>query len=161
SVAVVTMNELEGQARHYAELLEQRKLPLRSARLRPLRRHSVGADVWALIRALPSELQSLVFALLGDLEASKPDILPCWLDQPDLAGGLAGLMAGVPNIILSTRNSNPTNFPRLLAPYQQPWYKLLAQSSRVHFIANSHSGAVSYADWLGIPSERFHVVFNG
>jgi glycosyltransferase involved in cell wall biosynthesis len=76
-------------------------------------------------------------------------------------GTIAGLLAGVPSIVLSTRNSNPTNFQRLNVPYLLPWYRFAAQSRRVHFIANSHSGAASYAEWIGIPVERFHVVFNG
>jgi len=67
----------------------------------------------------------------------------------------------VPAIVLSTRNSNPTNFPRLNVPYLLPWYRIAASSRRVHFIANSHSGAASYAEWIGIPVHRFHVVFNG
>src|SRR5262249_18153826 len=71
------------------------------------------------------------------------------------------LIADLPCIILSTRNSNPTNFPRLNLPYLQTWYRLAAQSRRVHWIANSRCGAASYADWIGIPVERFHLVFNG
>jgi glycosyltransferase involved in cell wall biosynthesis len=31
----------------------------------------------------------------------------------------------------------------------------------VHFIANSHVGAASYSEWIGLPVERFHVILNG
>jgi hypothetical protein len=41
---------------------------------------------------------------------------------------LAGILSGVPRILLSTRNSNPSNFPRLLAPYMRAWYRRLARS---------------------------------
>jgi glycosyltransferase involved in cell wall biosynthesis/SAM-dependent methyltransferase len=160
-VRVVTTYDLSGGQGHYADLLERADVPIRQAvraRLapRPLRRVP-----WHLLRAVPPNLQSGVVDLIYELLADPPDVLHCWLDQPNVIGAAAGLLAGVPRIILSTRNANPTHFPRLWDACFQGWYRLASRSSRVHFIANSHSGAASYAEWLGLPVGRFHVVHNG
>jgi glycosyltransferase involved in cell wall biosynthesis len=116
---------------------------------------------WFLSQLLPSELKGHVIALAQTLVDNPPDVLHAWLDDPNLIAAAAGVLAGVPHIILSTRNVNPTHFPRFHLPYFHHWYQTFARSSRVHFIANSHAGAASYAEWIGVPVERFHVVFNG
>ena len=114
-----------------------------------------------LLAEVPLEIRHLVEPLALELAAHPPDVLHCWLDHPNVIGGLAGLVASVPAIVLSTRNSNPTNFPRLYADYLDTWYRVLVASPRVHWIANSHSGARSYAGWLGVPVSAFHVILNG
>jgi glycosyltransferase involved in cell wall biosynthesis/SAM-dependent methyltransferase len=160
-VRVLTMCELENDLAHYSGLLAEEKVPVRQAG-RPYVSPAIHRSVpWSFLRSVPASIQYSVVNLLYELLADRPDVLHCWLDQPNVAGAIAGLMAGVPHIILSTRNSNPTNFPRILEDYFQEWYQLAARSRRVHFIANSHSGAASYAEWLDLPVERFHVVFNG
>lgn len=110
---------------------------------------------------LPEFLLPWTADILGELLRDPPDILHSWLDHNNICAGVAGLLADVPAIILSTRNVNPTHFPYLSHPLFKPWYQLLANSPRVHFINNSRAGAQDYADWLGIPVERFHVVLNG
>jgi glycosyltransferase involved in cell wall biosynthesis len=160
-VRVLTMCALERDHAHYTALLTEEKVPLRQAG-RPYVSPVLHATApWALLRAVPDSIQAGVMNLVYELLANRPDVLHCWLDQPNVVGAIAGLMAGVPLIVLSTRNSNPTNFPRLLEDYLLYWYQMAALSSRVYFIANSHSGAASYAEWIGVPEERFHVVFNG
>src|SRR5262249_53023632 len=96
-----------------------------------------------------------------EVVVEPPDVLHCWLDQPNVIGAIAGLLADVPHVLLSARNSAPPNFPRIHYPYLHRWYQTVARSDRVHLLANSRSGAASYADWLGEPLQRFHVVLNG
>jgi glycosyltransferase involved in cell wall biosynthesis/SAM-dependent methyltransferase len=160
-VNVLTTCPLDDDRGHYLQLLHDARIPVREASRPAVGWEALAAVPWHLLQAVPLEVQESVLSLAFELIAGKPDVLHCWLDQPNVIGAIAGLMARVPHIIFSTRNANPTNFSRLFTPYMQKWYRLAAQSGRVHFIANSHSGAASYADWLGIPVERFHVIFNG
>jgi GDPmannose 4,6-dehydratase len=160
-VRVLTELDLSGERGHYGDLMRRLGLPCRQASASALTHRATVDLPWHLLRATPPALRHLLVSLTAELAADPPDVLHCWLDQPNVMGTIAGLMAGIPCIILSTRNSNPTNFQRLNVPYLLPWYRIAAQSGRVHFIANSHSGAASYAEWIGIPTDHFHVVFNG
>lgn len=159
-VEVVTTWEPVGELGHYRRLLAQRGLSVRRAGRRWDERVRRRVD-WDLILATPPEIHDQVSALVAELLVARPDVLHCWLDGGNIAGGIAGLVAGVPRILLSTRNSNPTNFPQINAPYMEPWYRLLLRSRRVSLLANSHSGAASYAAWIGVPETSIHVVLNG
>jgi glycosyltransferase involved in cell wall biosynthesis len=161
AVRILTTLDFEGERGHYVELPRRAGIECRQASAASLPRRAADELPWHLLRATPPRLRHFLIALAAELAADLPDVLHCWLDQPNVLGAISGLLAGVPTIILSTRNSNPTNFPRLNVPYLLPWYRIAARSRRVHFVANSHSGAESYAEWIGIPVERFHVVFNG
>jgi glycosyltransferase involved in cell wall biosynthesis len=160
-VRVVTRDSLEGERGHYTALLRQSRVPCRMARAASLTPEHALSLPWNLLRAVPSEVRQAALALAAELAADPPDILHAWLDEPNVIAAIAGLLAGVRCIILSTRNVNPTNFPRFNTWYFRQWYQIAALSRRIHFIANSHSGAASYASWMGILQERMHVVFNG
>lgn len=160
-VDVLTTDNHRGERGHYRDLLHKAGIAVRQANKKRLTPEAFRHYPWHLLQRIPHDLVSPVLNLAAEISANPPDVLHCWLDQPNLIGGMAGLMAGVPAIIMSTRNSNPTLLPRIDFPYLQEWYKTLALSNRVHFIANSHSGAESYANWLGLPVERFNVIFNG
>jgi glycosyltransferase involved in cell wall biosynthesis/predicted O-methyltransferase YrrM len=114
-----------------------------------------------LLTRVPARLRQHVLALYHELRQWQPDILQCWDDQPNVAGALAGLLAGVPRILLCTRSVHPDNFPAKSHPVLKRCYQILARSERVHFLANSRAGAENYAAWLDISFKRFHVVANG
>jgi glycosyltransferase involved in cell wall biosynthesis len=160
-VQVWTAHDARSVRSHYNHLLARSKVAVRTAHGRQQMIVDLPDDRRQLLRALPADERERVFRLASELSADPPDLLHCWLDDPNLVGGMAALFAGVPRILLSFRNLNPTHFPRLLKPHMQAWYQLLSRSERVHFLANSHGGAASYASWLQIPEERIHVVLNG
>jgi hypothetical protein len=160
-VRVLTGYPRIDEGNHYYELLSKHGVPIRQAELRALPRKSRRVFVDALFRTLPHEIREFVGSLYAELCVERPDILHCWLDQPNIIGAIAGLLAGVPRIVIGFRNSNPTHFPRFHRPYMLPWYRLLAKSRRVEFISNSHSGVTSYASWIGFAKARVHVVANG
>jgi glycosyltransferase involved in cell wall biosynthesis len=160
-VRVLTTGPKEHDDLQYSGLLSAGDVPICQACRHVVDPAVVGAVPWQLLRSVPHEIQDGVVNLVYELLAHPPDILHGWLDQPNVIAGIAGLLAGVPHIVLSTRNSNPTNFPRFCEHFFQTWYQFVTRSKRVHLIANSHSGAASYAEWIGLPVERFHVVFNG
>ncbi|HMC66014.1 MAG TPA: glycosyltransferase [Gemmataceae bacterium] len=160
-VRVLSTHPLMGEMGHYAGLLSAGRVPAQQSTGQGLTEPAARGVNWDLVSQVPLEIRPPVIRLIADLIQDRPDVLHCWLDQPNIIGAIAGFVAGVPGILLSVRNSNPTNFPRLNEPYLHAWYQLLARSRRVHFLSNSHSGAASYASWIGVPQERFHVIFNG
>jgi glycosyltransferase involved in cell wall biosynthesis/SAM-dependent methyltransferase len=160
-VEVLTTYPPEGDAGHYQELLNLYHIPVRAAGMRVLSRKARKVFEGAQLANVTWEIRTFVRLLYAELVKEKPDVLHCWLDHGNIVGAIAGLLAGVPRILMSFRNSNPTHFPRFYKSYMQPWYQVLAASKRIEYLSNSHSGAASYATWINIPSERIHVVLNG
>lgn len=113
-----------------------------------------------VLNVLPPGLAVDVADLYGEFTDIKPEIVHAWLDWDNVRSGLAAALAGVPRIILSGRNLNPSHFA-LYQPYMDPAYRLLARRDNVTLINNSRAGADDYADWIGIPRERIRVVHNG
>jgi glycosyltransferase involved in cell wall biosynthesis len=115
----------------------------------------------ARLASLPPVIRAHVAAMAGELLRLKPDCVHAWLDHQNIWSGVAALVIGVPHIVLSTRNVNPTHFPYLSQPWFEEWYRLLLRSPRVTMINNSRPGADDYAAWLGYPREKIRVVLNG
>jgi glycosyltransferase involved in cell wall biosynthesis len=113
-----------------------------------------------VLNVLPPGLAVDIADLYGEFTDIKPEIVHAWLDWDNVRSGLAAALAGVPRIILSGRNLNPSHFA-LYQPYMDPAYRLLARRDNVTLINNSRAGADDYADWIGIPRERIRVVHNG
>lgn len=158
---VRTQHDLEGQHAHYLPLLSEVGIDAgRAGRGRIVDQAALSRVRWDLVALAPDAIRSYVANLALELAADPPDVLHAWLDHPNVIAGLAGIAAGVPCILLGTRNYNPTHFPRFYSPFVD-WYRVVAQSKRVHWLANSHRGAESYAQYVGIDESRFHIVFNG
>jgi glycosyltransferase involved in cell wall biosynthesis len=115
----------------------------------------------ARLAALPPVIRAHVAAMAGELLRLKPDCVHAWLDHQNIWSGVAALVIGVPHVVLSTRNVNPTHFPYMSQPWFEGWYRLLLRSPRVTMINNSRPGADDYAAWLGYPREKIRVVLNG
>lgn len=170
SVEVVTTHALAGHDAHYSESLAQGGVPHRATgayehhtvqeRLRRNELRSLLGDEGRRLLLEHVQAENLL-PLLERLQADTPHVLHCWLDESNCLGALAGLLAGVPRVLVSTRNLNPEHFPRFHQPWFRDTYRALAGSPRVTFIANSRAGADDYAAWSGVPRERFHVVWNG
>jgi glycosyltransferase involved in cell wall biosynthesis len=164
AMQVMTTNPLVEDHAHYLELLHQIGVFPTTAGTRFDPRFKAATrdchEVIEIAAQLPNFFMPWTLDLLGEFLLDPPDILHAWLDHTNVWGGVAALLADVPVIILSTRNVNPNHFA-FAHPLFKPWYQLLAASPSVHFINNSQAGATDYADWLGLPPERFHVVRNG
>jgi len=115
----------------------------------------------ARLASLPPVIRAHVAAMAGEFLRLKPDCVHAWLDHQNIWSGVAALAIGVPHIVLSTRNVNPTHFPYLSQPWFREWYRLLLRSPRVTMINNSHPGADDYAAWLEYPREKIRVILNG
>ncbi len=146
---------------HYSHLLEAEGIESQAVTGEHLTPAVLRSLRWDLLATVPDCIRPHITRLAIELVHNPPDILHCWLDHPNIMGALAGIIANVPNILLSTRNSNPTNFPYLHSPYMDAWYRIIDSSDRVHWMANSHSGARSYAAYMDHPEDQTHVVLNG
>ena len=114
----------------------------------------------AAVDYLPLDLEIDVLNLYQEFMEIKPAVVHAWLDWSNVRAGIAAVLAGVPRIILSGRNLNPSNF-FFDAPYMRPAYQALSQQPNVTLINNSEAGAADYADWMGVPHERVGVIRNG
>ena len=138
--------------------------------VREIERTPAGVDE----PAMPKELQRVarglpdyrndfladIADLVREFERLRPEVVHAWLDWDNTRAGLAAAIAGVPKIILSGRNINPSHF-LLYQPYMDPAYRALAKLAHVTLINNSRAGADDYADWIGISRNRIKVVHNG
>ena len=153
-----------GGAHHYdfyLSLLAATKSPVREIRRRSKFPELFGlpAQVGSLLRLLPQGLATDVADLYLEFLDLRPNVVHAWLDWDNVRAGIAAVLAGVPKIILSGRNLNPTHFT-LYQSYMDPAYRALARMPNITLINNSRAGADSYADWIGVPRARIDVVYN-
>ncbi|WP_295392834.1 glycosyltransferase [uncultured Thiodictyon sp.] len=114
----------------------------------------------ATIAAFPDDMQTEVRRFLAEFLDTRPEVVHAWQDSASLAAGYAAVLAGVPRVILSSRNMRPSNFT-YYRPHMAHAYRCLAGVPGVVLINNSEAGAADYADWLGVGRERFAVKRNG
>jgi glycosyltransferase involved in cell wall biosynthesis len=162
---LLTVYPCEGDGAHYRHMLEDHPIDCR-VNNEPIREEGVelirnNPEIVGLIKRLPDGFHAWTLDLWVDISLIKPDVAHFWLDHSNIWGAPAALLAGVPSVILSTRNVSPVNFPYLYSPYMHPWYVWLSRCPRVHFINNSHAGAENYAEWMGVDKSAFEVVLNG
>lgn len=163
---VMVLAAMEGDAAHYLPLAQKRGVCVeQSGRIAdPGALESMRRDrrLFRFLKGLPPAYRAWSADLAGEFLRLRPNVMHAWLDGSNVFAGIAALATGVPKVVLSTRNVNPTHFPGLgEAPYFLPWYRRLARSPRVAWIANSRVGAEDYASWIGMDPSRFHVIRNG
>ena len=93
----------------------------------------------------------------------RPAVLHGWQDGANLEIAMAGLMAGVPKILLHTHNMRADRVHRTkFARSYRRAYRALLRRPEIHLICVSEAALADYLDWLDIDcEERFHVVHNG
>lgn len=111
-------------------------------------------DLGVKVDCLATRLRDprLILRAAAAVRAVDPDVVHCWLPSMNLVGAL---VAGGRPLIASIRNVDDW----------KPWYyraaDRLASPLWSAVIANSHAGAVQFADSTGLAQERIHVVANG
>jgi glycosyltransferase involved in cell wall biosynthesis len=110
--------------------------------------------------SFPEGLLLDVANLYKEFRRLRPEVVHAWLDWSNARAGLAAALAGVPRIVLSGRNLNPTNFSNIYQSCMDPVYHALCGLPNVAMLNNSRAGADSYAEWLGFSSERIPVIHN-
>jgi glycosyltransferase involved in cell wall biosynthesis len=110
--------------------------------------------------SLPESFLLDVANLYRELIRLRREVVHAWLDWSNPRAGLAAALAGLPRIVLSGRNVNPTHFA-LYQPYMDPVYAALCALPNVVFLNNSRAGAESYVEWLRLAPDRIKVIHNG
>lgn len=121
---------------------------------------SLPLPVAEIAADLPGAILEEVLNLVEEFRARRPEVVHAWQDSTSIKAGLAAAIAGVPRIVLASRNVTPVNFT-YFEDYMYPAYRALAGQKHVTFLNNSEAGAADYTRWLGLPRERFVVVRNG
>lgn len=121
---------------------------------------SVDTEVADLLADIAPNLIEEILNLVEEFRSRRPEVIHAWQDSSSIKAGIAAVIAGVPRIVLASRNVTPMNFT-YYQDYMHPAYRALASLECVRFLNNSEAGAVDYTQWLGLPRERFVVVRNG
>jgi glycosyltransferase involved in cell wall biosynthesis len=121
---------------------------------------SVQPEVADLLADIAPSLIEEILNLVEEFRHRRPEVVHAWQDSSSIKAGIAAVIAGVPRIVLASRNVTPMNFT-YYQDYMYPAYRALASMECVRFLNNSEAGAVDYTQWLGLPRERFVVVRNG
>jgi glycosyltransferase involved in cell wall biosynthesis len=146
----------------YLPLLQRAGVPVRMIERYAFSRAMVSEPA-ALAQhraSLPEGFLLDVANLYRELVRLQPEVVHAWLDWSNTRAGLAAALAGVPRIVLSGRNVNPTHFT-LYQPYMDPVYAALCALPNVVFLNNSRAGAESYVEWLRLAPGRIKVIYNG
>lgn len=120
--------------------------------------------ITGVLGQLPLEIIHQTAMAYRIFASERPELVVCYLDTSNVAGGVAALMAGIPHILVSGRNINPSHFPNHYSNalrWLQKYYKVLAGFPDLRLSANSSAGARSYEDWLELPAGTVHTVPNG
>jgi glycosyltransferase involved in cell wall biosynthesis len=131
---------------------------------KPLSNKALGVDdpvLLTLIDYLPSPVNFGVRRLTRHFQESGTETASIWQDGACLFGGLAALMAGVPNIQLAMRGLPPSMRRHLYRPEYEVLYRAIAEVPGVSFVSNNLSAARAYAEWLDFPVNRFGIIYNG
>lgn len=121
---------------------------------------SLSSPIAELVADLPGSILEEILNLVEEFRARRPSVVHAWQDSTSIKAGIAAVIAGVPRIVLASRNVTPMNFT-YYQDYMHPAYRALASLKSVVFLNNSEAGATDYTNWLGLPRDRFVVVRNG
>lgn len=121
---------------------------------------SVTGPLGASLAQIPGTMAEEILNLVLDFRTRRPAVVHAWQDSTSIKAGIAAVIAGVPRIVLGSRNVIPVNFG-YYQKYMRCAYQALAQVPEIAFLNNSDAGAADYCRWLELPRERYRVVRNG
>lgn len=147
------LHELEAQGIEVAQV--QHRITLADDGLA-----SLAPAIAELAVNLPGSILEEILNLVEEFRARRPSVVHAWQDSSSIKAGIAAVIAGVPRIVLASRNVTPMNFT-YYQDYMYPAYRALATLDCVKFVNNSEAGVADYIRWLKLPRERFAVVRNG
>tara|TARA_B100001093_G_C26859667_1_gene1029300 strand:- start:5484 stop:8111 length:2628 start_codon:yes stop_codon:yes gene_type:complete len=114
---------------------------------------------------LPVSMQREIEPLFLNFTLKKPKIVHGWQDQTNINVSIAGLMSGVPGIVMFARSMRPDGKTMMHIrnrPYLRRAYETLIDSSNRPLLChNSIAGCQSYGEWLNHHFENFEVIHNG
>lgn len=114
-----------------------------------------------LLAHLPPVVNFGVKRLARHCMEKGTETVSLWQDGACLLGGLAALIAGVPQIQLVIRGLPPSIRRHMFRPEYEVLYRALAEVPGVTFVSNSNAAAKAYSAWLDVDLGRFDIVYNG
>lgn len=124
------------------------------------KQRELDPDFALILKMLPPQVHYGVMRMAPWLREANPRVVSLWQDGGCLYGALAALFAGVPLIQLVFRGLPPNIRANRHKPEYEVLYKALARVPGIEFMTNSHAAAREYAQWLGLPEQRFTVLWN-
>lgn len=118
-------------------------------------------DLVTLLDYLPIRVNFGVRRLVTHFQQNPPQVVSLWQDGACLFAAIAALIAGVPRIQLMFRGLPPIIRKHMFQPEYESLYRGLAEIPGIQFVSNSRRAAEAYAEWIGIPVERFAILYNG
>lgn len=167
---LATMNDI--RTPHYFQALKDERIPVSFALGEtPLTDKAylksflsgLTPEVRAVLWHLPLEVTAQIVSAMVYLDKVKPRLIIAYLDWSSLIAAFAGLLTGVPDIILSGRGHAPTRFPHFfenVIPVFYDLYQILLKCHSVRFTNNALNARDDYARWLGIDSQRIDYIPN-
>lgn len=136
------------------------------------------SDIEHLLSLIPQTsplnpgLTNKIRNLIHIIRQHRPYALHLWQDTTNVLGAIAGLIAGVPRIVMSARSLPPftntnSTFPDkgpnyyLNNRYVRVLYKQLLSYDNVYLCHNSENGLAKYKEWLGGYEEKMLLLRNG
>lgn len=121
---------------------------------------AVSPHLVAMDSLLPGYLLEEIANLVLLLRERRPEVFHAWQDSTSIKAAIAAIITGVPCILVSSRNVNPSNFG-YHQPYMRPAYQALASFPDIVMLNNSEAGVQDYCRWLNLPRDRYALVRNG
>jgi glycosyltransferase involved in cell wall biosynthesis/tetratricopeptide (TPR) repeat protein len=118
------------------------------------------AEYADLIGMLPAELAFMVAVWAAEFSRRRPEVVHAWQDSAAIGGAIAAIIAGVPRVVLSTRNTRPDNKYRRWKRYMWDAYNAF-HARGIVLSNNSRAGGTDYDDWLDLPIGTTQIVYNG
>lgn len=117
---------------------------------------------------LTNKIRNLISILLKE----RPYSLHLWQDTTNVLGAVAGLIAGVPRIMMSARSLPPFAIENSSFPdkgpnyyfnnrYVRVLYQQLLKHENVYLCHNSENGMQKYIEWLGGFEDKMQLLRNG
>jgi glycosyltransferase involved in cell wall biosynthesis len=139
---------------------------------------SSSSQIRRLLQMIPSsppmnpgisqKIENLIQAILSQ----RPTTLHLWQDTTNILGAIAGLLCGVPKIVMSARSLPPFNLSSSTFPNKGPNYFYnnrfvrmnyldVLDDDRVFLCHNSENGLEKYVEWLGGYEHKMLILRNG
>ena len=138
----------------------------------------LNSEIKQLLELIPSVppmnpgISQKLTHLVQLIESQKPTTLHLWQDTTNVLGAIAGLICGVPRIVMSARSLPPFKLSSSTFSNKGPnyyynnrfvrmGYKDVLLDERVYLCHNSQNGLEKYSEWLGGFENKMMVLKNG
>jgi asparagine synthase (glutamine-hydrolysing) len=158
TVTFVTIDRLQGPNAHYLPLLLNAGIEVIDIGKQPLaqvlRYLPKDTESRSVLSPNPNPFHASLDLLTSLLVHLSPKVVFAQLDSPNLIAATAAHLAGVPRVVLSFRNYNPSHFSYLRNDWFRPCYQAVCRSPRALLAGNATACNEDYANWIGVPAER-------